>query len=61
MYDEFLKHRIYVAQQHNVKQSNVKIDADHPSGDIVIYVNGVFVGYVDEHLEFEVSDYFDNQ
>lgn len=61
MYDEFHQLKIFLAQKHNTKPRNIVIEDDHPVGEIVIYVDGQFEGYLDENLEIEVADFFDDR
>lgn len=46
--DYFFPERDYIARSFSVTQDKVFIDDTHPCGELCIYVNGVWSGYIDE-------------
>ncbi len=52
---EYYREACYIAKKHNVHFSKVEICTDHPVGEIVIFVNKVWAGYIDYFFYLEMD------
>lgn len=46
--DYFVPERDYISKSYGVSQDRIFIDTEHPCGDICIFIDGVWSGYIDE-------------
>lgn len=44
---DFYKEIKWLASKHGVKESQIVIDSAHPTGEICIFIKGVWYGYID--------------
>lgn len=52
---DFHKEIVYLAKKHGVRQSSVEIDPVHPVGEICIFINGDWEGYIDSCFYTEME------
>lgn len=51
--EEFEEEIRFLMKKHGLKRSDIRIDADHPVGEDVLYIKGKFAGYIDEYFYSE--------
>lgn len=44
---DFYKEIKWLASKHGVKESSIVVDTTHPTGEICIFIKGVWYGYID--------------
>lgn len=55
----YYKEACYIAKRHGVHISTLEIDTDHACGDICIFVDGKWKGYIDFWFYQEMDGYPD--
>lgn len=44
---DFYKEIKWIAKTRRVQESSIELDVNHPVGEIVIFIDGVYCGYLD--------------
>lgn len=55
--DPYLKEKIYLAKRYNVRQSLVLIKEHLVVGEVCIYINNKWIGYLDDFFYSEKQKY----
>ncbi len=48
--EEFETEIQFLMKKYNLKRQDIRILADHPCGEDVLYIKGKFAGYLDEYF-----------
>jgi hypothetical protein len=48
--EEFETEIQFLMKKHRLSRNDIRIDADHPVGEDVLYIKGKFAGYLDEYF-----------
>lgn len=48
-------------KKHKCSRRDIEIDTRHPCGEDVIFIKGIWQGYVDESFYEEMDTYFTNK
>lgn len=48
--EEFETEIQFLMKKHRLSRSDIRIDADHPVGEDVLYIKEKFAGYLDEYF-----------
>lgn len=52
---DFYKEIKFLARKYNVNETSIDIDVNHPCGDICIFVNDKWCGYIDSFFYSEME------
>lgn len=51
---DYYQEILWLAKKHKVKPSQVEIDPFHPTGEVCIFINNVWYGYIDTEFYNEM-------
>lgn len=58
---DFYKEIKWIAKTRRVPESSIELDVNHPVGEVVIFIDGVYWGYLDtsfyDFMEYGIDEY----
>lgn len=49
---EYRKEREFLSRKYGVKNSQISLDLHHPVGEVCIFIDGKWAGYIDEEFAY---------